>query len=83
MTSTASVTMNGRATTVTLETVPGSVGAVPGVATATALQPGQTLYSPNLATYPNGTAGYPRAIRVDHDEPPGGCRQQTSPLTAA
>lgn len=37
------------------------------VAPAEAVQPGQVLYSPNLATFPNGTAGYPRAIRVDHD----------------
>ncbi|POH67819.1 MULTISPECIES: sialidase family protein [Cryobacterium] len=37
------------------------------VAPATAAQPGQVLYSPNLATYPSGTAGYPRAIRIDND----------------
>lgn len=36
-------------------------------APAAAVQPGQVLYSPNLATYPNGTAGYPRAIRLDFD----------------
>lgn len=37
------------------------------VSPAAALQPGQTLYSPNLTTYPNGTVGYPRAIRLDFD----------------
>ena len=34
---------------------------------AAAVQAGQVLYSPNLSTFPNGTAGYPRAIRVDYD----------------
>ncbi|GLY16900.1 sugar-binding protein [Kineosporia sp. NBRC 101677] len=34
---------------------------------AAAAIPGQVLYSPNLSTYPNGTAGYPRAIRLNHD----------------
>lgn len=44
------------------------VGIAPAAAPpAEAVQPGQVLYSPNLGTYPNGTAGYPRAIRVDHD----------------
>ena len=27
----------------------------------------QVLYSPNLTTYPNADASYPRAIRLDHD----------------
>lgn len=31
---------------------------------------GQILYSPNLASFPDGTAGYPRAIRLDHDGSP-------------
>ncbi|GAB6902630.1 sialidase family protein [Kineosporia succinea] len=35
--------------------------------TAEAATPGQVLYSPNLSTFPAGTAGYPRAIRLDHD----------------
>jgi hypothetical protein len=34
---------------------------------AQAAQPGSVLYSPNLGTYPGGTSGYPRAIRLDHD----------------
>src|SRR4051794_16617300 len=34
---------------------------------ASAAVPGQVLYSPNLTTYPNGTAGYPRATRLDFD----------------
>jgi len=34
---------------------------------AQAALPGQVLYTPNQATFPNGTAGYPRAIRLDHD----------------
>jgi hypothetical protein len=34
---------------------------------AAAAQAGQVLYSPNLSTFPNGTAGYPRAVRLDHD----------------
>lgn len=34
---------------------------------ATAAPPGQVLYSPNLSTYPNADASYPRAIRLDHD----------------
>lgn len=34
---------------------------------ASAAPAGQVLYSPNLAVYPNGTAGYPRAIRLDFD----------------
>lgn len=38
-----------------------------GAAPASAAQAGQVLYSPNLASFPNGTAGYPRAIRLDHD----------------
>nr|WP_240934450.1 sialidase family protein [Cellulomonas sp. IC4_254] len=36
-------------------------------APAAAVSPGQVLYSPNLAQNPAGTAGYPRAIRVDND----------------
>ncbi|MBU4335383.1 MAG: ricin-type beta-trefoil lectin domain protein [Actinobacteria bacterium] len=36
-------------------------------APAAAAQTGQVLYSPDLATYPDGTAGYPRAVRLDHD----------------
>ncbi|TXK19515.1 sialidase family protein [Homoserinibacter sp. GY 40078] len=39
----------------------------PTAPAASATQAGQILYSPNLSTYPNGTAGYPRAIRLDHD----------------
>lgn len=37
---------------------------------AEAAQPGSVLYSPNLATFPAGTAGYPRAIAVEHDGTP-------------
>lgn len=36
-------------------------------APAAAAPPGQVLYSPDLAANPSGTAGYPRAIRVDND----------------
>ncbi|GAB3652377.1 ricin-type beta-trefoil lectin domain protein [Glycomyces tarimensis] len=32
-----------------------------------AAQPGSVLYSPDLGAHPGGTAGYPRAIRLDHD----------------
>ena len=39
---------------------------------ATAAPPGQVLYSPNLSTYPNADASYPRAIRLDHDGSGGG-----------
>lgn len=45
--------------------VAGSVSGTP--APAEAAQSGQILYSPNLSTFPSGTVGYPRAIRVDHD----------------
>lgn len=34
---------------------------------AAAVQAGSILYSPNPVSYPAGTAGYPRAIRLDHD----------------
>ncbi|MFI6676261.1 hypothetical protein [Kribbella sp. NPDC050470] len=34
---------------------------------AAAAPPGNVLYSPNLSTYPNADASYPRAIRLDHD----------------
>jgi hypothetical protein len=37
---------------------------------AEAAQPGSVLYSPNLTTFPNGTAGYPRAIALEHDGTP-------------
>jgi hypothetical protein len=37
------------------------------VGPAVAVQVGQVLYSPDLDTYPGGTAGYPRAVRLDHD----------------
>lgn len=40
---------------------------VGGAAPAAAAQPGSVLYSPNLTTFPSGTAGYPRAVRLDHD----------------
>ncbi|GAA3601153.1 sialidase family protein [Kineosporia mesophila] len=46
------------------------VAAVTGPVTAgpaAAASPGQVLYSPDLGAFPNGTAGYPRAIRLDHD----------------
>lgn len=33
---------------------------------AQAAEPGTILYSPNLTTNPDGTAGYPRAIRLEH-----------------
>ncbi|WP_204040696.1 ricin-type beta-trefoil lectin domain protein [Acrocarpospora phusangensis] len=39
-------------------------------APALAAPPGQILYSPNLGTYPQGDASYPRAIRLDYDGSP-------------
>ncbi|MEU6860119.1 RICIN domain-containing protein [Glycomyces sp. NPDC046736] len=36
-------------------------------APAAAAQPGSVLYSPDLGTFPSGTAGYPRAIGLAHD----------------
>jgi hypothetical protein len=36
-------------------------------APAAAAPPGSVLYSPNLTTYPQGDASYPRAIRLEHD----------------
>ncbi|MBR7741779.1 ricin-type beta-trefoil lectin domain protein [Phycicoccus sp. BSK3Z-2] len=45
-------------------------GAVAGSPAAQAARAGSVLYSPNLATYPSGTAGYPRAIRLDQDGSP-------------
>ncbi|WP_460889635.1 ricin-type beta-trefoil lectin domain protein [Promicromonospora xylanilytica] len=48
--------------------------ATTATATATAADvtqaaaPGSVLYSPDLSQHPNGTAGYPRAIRLDHDQ---------------
>ena len=45
----------------------GSVASLASAPPAAAVQPGQVLYSPNLTTDPNGTAGYPRAIRLDFD----------------
>ncbi|MFD6448333.1 ricin-type beta-trefoil lectin domain protein [Promicromonospora sp. NPDC060204] len=35
---------------------------------APAALPGNVLYSPDLGQHPNGTAGYPRAVRLDHDQ---------------
>lgn len=43
------------------------ITAVADAPPAQAAQPGNVLYTPNLGSYPNGTAGYPRAIRLDHD----------------
>ncbi|MBE1876063.1 sialidase family protein [Myceligenerans pegani] len=37
---------------------------------AAAAEPGDVLYSPDLNQHPSGTAGYPRAIRLDHDQSP-------------
>lgn len=34
---------------------------------ASAALAGQVLYSPDLGAFPSGTAGYPRAVRLDHD----------------
>lgn len=48
-------------------------------APAAAAPMGQVLYSPNLSTFPSGTAGYPRAIRVDND----GSSAQTMLVTFA
>ncbi|GAA1647094.1 sialidase family protein [Nonomuraea maheshkhaliensis] len=42
----------------------------PMAGTASAAPAGQVLYSPNLSTFPQGDAGYPRAIRLDHDGSP-------------
>lgn len=39
-------------------------------APALAAPPGQVLYAPNLGTYPQGDASYPRAIRLDFDGSP-------------
>lgn len=36
------------------------------VSAAQAAEPGNILYSPDLAENPDGTAGYPRAIRLEH-----------------
>lgn len=45
-----------------------AAGAQALVATpAQAAYPGTVLYSPDLTTYPSGTAGYPRAIGLEHD----------------
>jgi len=44
-----------------------SLGVLSTAEPAAAAQAGQVLYSPNLSTYPKGTAGYPRAITVQHD----------------
>lgn len=41
-----------------------------GSAPSAAAEPGTVLYSPDLGTSPNGTAGYPRAIRLDNDGSP-------------
>ncbi|WP_433509275.1 ricin-type beta-trefoil lectin domain protein [Nonomuraea sp. CA-143628] len=37
---------------------------------ASAAPAGQVLYSPNLTTYPQGDASYPRAVRLDYDGSP-------------
>ncbi len=42
----------------------------PMAGTASAAPAGQVLYSPNLSTFPQGDASYPRAIRLDHDGSP-------------
>lgn len=48
-----------------------------GAASAVAAPPaeaagaGDVLYSPDLAANPDGTAGYPRAILLEHDDSPG------------
>ncbi|MEV4565358.1 ricin-type beta-trefoil lectin domain protein [Nonomuraea sp. NPDC049419] len=44
------------------------LGALAGPASAAPA--GQVLYSPDLATFPQGDASYPRAIRLDHDGSP-------------
>ncbi|GAA2210521.1 sialidase family protein [Nonomuraea monospora] len=41
------------------------LGALAGPASAAPA--GQVLYSPNLTTFPQGDASYPRAVRLDHD----------------
>ncbi len=46
------------------------VGAIAVTTTPASAAAGDILYSPDLNTYPNGTAGYPRAIRLDHDGSP-------------
>jgi hypothetical protein len=48
---------------------PSSIAAdVAPTAIAPAAVPGTVLYSPDLGQHPNGTAGYPRAVRLDHDQ---------------
>lgn len=42
----------------------------PMAGAASAAPAGQVLYSPNLSTFPQGDASYPRAIRLDHDGSP-------------
>ncbi|NUR73860.1 MAG: sugar-binding protein [Hamadaea sp.] len=46
--------------------VAGTIGATRS-APAFAAPAGQVLYAPNLTTYPQGDASYPRAVRLDHD----------------
>ena len=48
-------------------TVVGGLAQLTSAAPAAAAPAGQVLYSPNLSQNPAGTAGYPRAIRVDND----------------
>lgn len=38
---------------------------------ADAAEPGSILYTPDLTTHPNGTAGYPRAVVLEHTSGPG------------
>lgn len=57
-----------RAFTLSAATLLTLAGAVAGsAAPAAAAEPGTVLYSPDLGAHPEGTAGYPRAIRLDHD----------------
>jgi hypothetical protein len=49
--------------------VPASTMAAPEPSpVVAAAAPGNVLYSPDLGQHPSGTAGYPRAIRLDHDQ---------------
>lgn len=41
------------------------------VSAAHAAAPGDVLYSPDLSVHPNGTAGYPRAISLEHAQGSG------------
>lgn len=59
--------------------VAGGLITAAGGSPAVAAQSGGVLYSPDLNAHPDGTAGYPRAVRLDHD----GSAEQTMLATFA